>query len=122
MREIGENARAWKGDRASYFAKHMWLCKHYEKIDCDKCGKLLREVSRLEWANISGKYLRDRSDYLCLCPSCHRKKDRYRTVCKHGHKLNKDNLYIRKKEGWRGCKICRANALAKYREKIKNAA
>lgn len=29
--KIGKMARRWKGDDASYIAKHMWITKHYGK-------------------------------------------------------------------------------------------
>lgn len=69
-----EQARRWKGQQAGYHAIHIWLSKHYTKGDhCEEC--LTAEFSRLEWANISGEYHREREDYKVLCPSCHRKFD-----------------------------------------------
>ena len=69
-------SRRWRGDTASYAAKHIWINKHYGKADrCENidCSSILPK--RYEWANISGKCLRKRSDYIRLCPSCHRKAD-----------------------------------------------
>jgi len=41
------NRRRWKGDSASYVAKHMWLTKHYAKPNyCEGCGRT--DASRLE--------------------------------------------------------------------------
>lgn len=69
-----EQARRWKGQQAGYHAVHIWLTKHYDKGNhCEEC--LTTEYSRLEWANISGEYLREREDYRVLCPRCHRLMD-----------------------------------------------
>ena len=69
-----EQARRWKGQKAGYHAVHIWLTEHYDKGDsCEECGTT--EASRLEWANISGEYFREREDYRVLCPSCHRLMD-----------------------------------------------
>ena len=119
--KFGEDARRWKGDDASYVAKHMWLTKHYEneKTKCQNCGKSKAEVSRLEWANISGEYKRERDDYICLCPSCHRKMDLKKTHCPQGHSLNEGNLKINSR-GHRTCIICSREQWRKWRDK-KNA-
>jgi len=64
------NSRRWKGDNASYVAKHMWVYKHRGKARiCEPHPE--HNALRFEWANISGKYLRDVNDYIQLCPSCH---------------------------------------------------
>jgi hypothetical protein len=102
--KIGVHARRWKGDSASYVAKHMWIHKHYGKasiceIDSTHKGK------RFEWANISGAYLRDRSDYRQLCPSCHRRSD-FGNKCRKGHEFTVENTWVRK-EGWRVCRTCK---------------
>ena len=80
-----EKARAWKGDKAGYVAKHTSIVKNYGKafkcqnIDCKyprKVGRIfMNKPKRYEWANISGLYKRSIDDYLQLCPSCHRKWD-----------------------------------------------
>lgn len=75
--KIGKQSRRWKGDKASYYAKHMWISKHYGKASkCEKCGSLT--ANRYEWANVSGEYKRERSDYMELCTSCHQKMDHRR--------------------------------------------
>lgn len=73
----GERAKEmnvnWKGDKASYAAKHIWARNNFGKPDkCDECEE---DKKRIEWANISGKFLRDRKDWKKLCVSCHRKFD-----------------------------------------------
>lgn len=83
--KFGEKSRRWKGDKASYYAKHLWIKKHYgtpdhcEQIGCqypkkiDAGRKLVNSPKRYEWHNISKQYRRERSDWVMLCPSCHRK-------------------------------------------------
>lgn len=113
----GEGSRRWKGEEASYVAKHMWLTKHYDKGDtCERCGTT--NASRLEWANISGEYLRNREDYKVLCPSCHRKMDLKSDYCKNGHKYTIETIYITK-QGWRDCRECRRESQRRYNEKMK---
>ena len=67
-----EKASNWKGDKAKYGAIHAWVRKYKPKsMFCEKCGII---TSKLDVANISGKYLRDISDYRWLCRSCHNKE------------------------------------------------
>lgn len=114
--KFGELSRRWKGEEAGYVAKHIWLSNNYEKPSaCEKCGT--EKFSRLEWANKSGKYLRNRKDYLALCPSCHRRMD-FGNTCKKGHEFTKDNTYIRK-EGWRVCRKCSKEAKKRYAKNYK---
>ena len=74
---VGENNPMWKGDNAGYGAIHDWLKLHFGKPQfCEHCGKT--EVGFYEWANISKKHKRDRTDWLRLCVSCHHKYDESR--------------------------------------------
>jgi len=41
-----------------------------------KCFECSGHEPRVEWANISGEYKRDKSDWIELCSSCHRYFDR----------------------------------------------
>ncbi|MCK4501244.1 hypothetical protein KAU11_12155 [Candidatus Babeliales bacterium] len=109
---LGDKSNAWVGDRAGYSAVHMWLTQHYIKESCDHCNKPLEELSRLEWANISGEYRRDREDYLCLCPSCHKKMDLYSSTCSNGH-TRIGNTRINNR-GHQVCVICATNAHKRY--------
>jgi hypothetical protein len=112
---LAEDARRWKGNKASYAAKHMWLSKHYSKGNtCEDCGT--NKASRLEWANVSGEYLRERSDYKVLCPSCHRLMDNPRGWCRSGHEMTPQNTYI-SKERWHKCRECRKLSQRRYMEK-----
>lgn len=72
----------WKGEDASYFAKHIWMTGNYgNPKKCEHCGVLGKKTGRswsIHWANISGKYLRDTNDWLRLCAKCHSAFDRSR--------------------------------------------
>ena len=83
---FGEKHFNWKGEDVGYFGLHTWLKKVLGKpkvCSNESCfyprfnerGKWMEKPKRYEWANISGKYLRDVKDYFQLCPSCHRKYD-----------------------------------------------
>lgn len=114
-----EESRGWKGENAGYVAKHMWIKKHYGKANkCEKCGT--KNTSRYEWANISGEYKRERSDYMQLCPSCHRKFDLRKPYCKHGHLYTPETTYIDSR-GFRQCRICREMATRRRRYSEKHA-
>lgn len=72
----GENSINWKGEDAGYFSKHSWIRRKYGRADeCQVCEGKKTRVKRYEWANISGKYERNRSDWIQLCVRCHRKMD-----------------------------------------------
>lgn len=74
---VGANNPMWKGDEAGYGSKHDWIKKwHGEPEFCEGCGK--EEAKKFDWANLSGKYLRDRSDWVRLCRSCHQIHDEAR--------------------------------------------
>ena len=91
----------WKGNNASYAAKHIWVKNNFGKaMKCENCGE---EKKKITWANLSGKYLRDRNDWKQLCISCHRKFDysngSYHSCgedYKHSKLTEKDILEIRK--------------------------
>ena len=71
----GADHHLWKGDEAGYVSKHMWMHRHHTKTGtCNHCNKEVGTAfpTGTEWANISGKYLRDRNDFIELCRSCHR--------------------------------------------------
>jgi endogenous inhibitor of DNA gyrase (YacG/DUF329 family) len=74
----------WKGMKAGYFAKHIHIVKHYGHApQCEYCKVIGKKIFAggnryrwsIEWANVSGKYLRDRNDYVGLCKACHMKFD-----------------------------------------------
>lgn len=55
-----------------YSAIHNWVHRKFGMpAHCEKCG--VRENGRMyHWANISGRYVRERRDWIRLCVSCHR--------------------------------------------------
>lgn len=60
----------WKGDLAGYSARHKILGKPNQCFNCRG------NTPRVEWANVSGEYLRNKNDFIPLCSGCHRKFDR----------------------------------------------
>jgi hypothetical protein len=69
----GERNRGWKGDNVSYKGLHRWITLNYgsaKQYPCAHCnGK--RGKSRMNWANLDGKYSRDISTWAPLCKLCH---------------------------------------------------
>lgn len=64
----------WKGNNASYGVIHSWMAKKYGKPQqCESCSTTTAKC--FDWANISGKYLRVRTDWKRLCRRCHMKED-----------------------------------------------
>lgn len=125
--KVGEQSRRWKGEKASYAAIHMWIKKHWGQPDhCDICH--CENASRYEWCDKDKKYRRVREDWIQVCPSCHRKYDADLireqvygglNVCKHGHQCLPEDIYINPK-GHRECKICRREAVRRYRDAKRN--
>jgi len=65
----------WKGNKISIGGMHARLKRYYgESKKCSNCGTL--DAKRYDWANISGEYKNEYSDYERLCRSCHVKKDK----------------------------------------------
>jgi hypothetical protein len=55
---------------------HYWVNKVRGKaIECEHCHLVSLEGKRVQWANRSGKYLQEISDWVSLCVSCHSKYD-----------------------------------------------
>ena len=70
----GASNNKWKGDKAGYVAKHLWVSHHFGKPqECVHC--LTTELRAYHWANVSGEYKRKRDDWLRLCVPCHRRYD-----------------------------------------------
>ncbi len=66
----GELSPAWKGDKVCYRALHLWVERNLGKPKlCSFCED--RSARRFHWSNISGKYAREFSDWIRLCPPCH---------------------------------------------------
>lgn len=89
-----ENLRK-KTNGISYSSLHIWIRSLLGIANkCEKCGKTEMPKNRknyFQWANISGKYKKDLSDWMQMCASCHSVHDGLA-------KLSKKNvLGIRKK-------------------------
>ena len=70
----GENHRLWKGENVGRQALHSWVKRHLGKPKkCEFCSTTT--AKNYDWANKSGEYKRDFSDFLRLCRSCHKKYD-----------------------------------------------
>jgi len=70
LAQMGKKHWNWKGDKVGYKGLHDWVSRNYGKPHiCWFCGKT--DAKKFEWANISGKYLRDKCDWIRLCASCH---------------------------------------------------
>lgn len=86
----GEKCYMWKGEKAGYRAKHNWIVKYYgQPITCEHCqtGNLFGH--KIHWANISGKFLRLRLDWLRLCAKCHNLFDKQKKQWQITKKQNK---------------------------------
>lgn len=72
----GENSYNWRGNKASYRSLHQWIERHLGKPDtCEHCKRSNLSGHLVHWANKSGKYKRDFSDWLRLCVKCHKQYD-----------------------------------------------
>lgn len=102
--KFGEQSRRWKGDNASYVAKHMWILKHFGEASICEFNPSHR-AKRYEWANKNHGESRNRNDYIQLCPSCHRLFD-LQNRCRRGHEFTPENTFVNA-NGFRECIICR---------------
>lgn len=65
----GEFNNNWKGDQVGYGGLHDWVRDNLGTPSlCAHCGKT---KGSFEWANVSGEYKRDLSDWIRLCIPCH---------------------------------------------------
>lgn len=79
MREAheGEKSYLWRGDDVGYLGIHAWVKKVLGQPDtCAHCGKSGLKGYHIHWANVSGEYKRDKTDWIRLCVSCHWKFDK----------------------------------------------
>ena len=74
----GRRNHGWKGSKVSYKGLHRWIELNYGKAKdhvCTKCnGK--KGKSRMNWANLDGKYSRNINTWTTLCKLCHVKHDK----------------------------------------------
>lgn len=74
---VGEKHPGWKGDLVGYHGIHKWIGRKLGVPNkCENCG--VTTAKKFEWANLSGEYKRDLSDWKRLCTSCHQKHDGHR--------------------------------------------
>ena len=74
----GARHHNWKGDAVGYFGLHSWVARHKKKTGvCTSCAAVVGTACHTgtEWANVSGRYLRDLDDFVELCIPCHRARD-----------------------------------------------
>lgn len=72
----GEVHYNWKGNNVGYVALHKWIYKVLGQPNkCSECGKIGNGRS-MNWANKSQEYKREVSDWIRLCPKCHKNYDR----------------------------------------------
>lgn len=58
-------------EKPSYSAIHHWVKYHLGRPGkCENCQAT--GLLRFEWANLSGEYKRDLTDWASLCVQCHR--------------------------------------------------
>lgn len=74
-----ENNPHWKGDNVGIPGVHDWVKNILGKPNkCENCGfeSDPNKPQQMHWANISGKYKRDLTDWIRLCRKCHWRFDR----------------------------------------------
>lgn len=77
----GEKNGCWKGNDASYVAKHIWVKRQYGKANSCENKKCAGKSNNYHWANLSHQYKRIKSDWAMLCASCHSRYDRGVEIC-----------------------------------------
>lgn len=100
---------------SEYRILHYWVEKHLGKPNkCENCG--VTETKRFTWANISGEYKKELSDWKRLCSSCHRQMD-IEDNYKCGHPKTMEYSYYWP-NGFRTCRMCK-NANHKLYKQLK---
>lgn len=73
---FGSKHYAWKDSEVGRKALHQWVRRSLgEPMKCEKCGIVVRKTTRIHWANKSGKYKRELTDWMRLCVPCHKRYD-----------------------------------------------
>jgi len=68
---LGEKSPLWKGENVGYGGLHAWIRRKIGKASsCFMCGIDDKKIKYV-WANISGEYKRDVSDFINMCSKCH---------------------------------------------------
>jgi hypothetical protein len=79
---IGIKNWAWRGEKVGYYALHSWIRRVKVRANhCEDCGRDTPPIGKgikrnyFQWANISGQYLRELTDWKPLCYKCHKQFD-----------------------------------------------
>lgn len=73
---IGSHYNLTNGYKKTYSAVHKWVARNFGSPKfCENCKKIIKGKG-IHWSNISGFYLRDRSDWKRLCAYCHAQEGR----------------------------------------------
>ena len=93
--------------KLGYRGIHHWINRIAGKASYCEHDKS-HKSTRYHWANISGEYKQERSDWRQLCPSCNARMHYYGSLthCNLGHELKNENLYIYP-NGIKKCRLCR---------------
>lgn len=66
-----DKSPTWKGINVGYRGLHLWVQKILgTPNECSFCEKK-GTGHNMHWANLSGEYKREKSDWIRLCPKCH---------------------------------------------------
>lgn len=72
----GSESPNWKGFAVGYRGLHTWVVSKLGKPDkCENCGTDGLHGYDIHWANKSGEYKRELSDFVRLCAKCHKQFD-----------------------------------------------
>lgn len=83
-----------------YSAVHKWITYHYgAPAFCENCDI---PAKRYHWANLSGEYLRDISDWARLCVRCHVLIDGIGYSAARTRRRNRG----RREDGTADCRFC----------------
>lgn len=104
------------GTSYGYRAAHKWVERRLGKPEgCSHCGT--KEPRKYQWANLSGEYKKDLSDWIRLCIPCHTKYFTPRSpVCGKGHPMQRENIgqnYL----GHRFCLTCKRDHARNYQRR-----
>jgi len=102
----GSNHARWKGDKVGKPPKHAFIKRWWGKANKCESANCTGRSQRYDWANISGKYLRTRDDYMMLCRSCHFMRDKRKSHCIQGHEFTPENTRIQPDGYKRACRAC----------------
>ena len=90
MFQIGDKHPNWKGDKAKYSAKHIWVGKHKPQPKC--CEVCHKETKELDKHSISGNYTRDLDDWIYVCMPCHIELNKQNKENKKNNKCLNEHL------------------------------